>query len=162
MNTSDILKYGHEFFMETFDGLPETDWHTPNVCGVWSVKDIVAHVASFEPVLVDILNDILGDTGPKPALEKMSSQDPQQFNDTEVGSRQGLSVAAMLAEYTEGHASVMAHIVRVPAEKCAELGTIPAYGPEYSLDDFIVYSYYGHKREHGAQVAVFRDLLKAQ
>jgi proline iminopeptidase len=28
---------------------------------------------------------------------------------------------------------------------------------EYALDDFIVYNYYGHKREHSAQIAVFRD-----
>jgi hypothetical protein len=30
---------------------------------------------------------------------------------------------------------------------------------EYALDDFIVYQYYGHKREHCAQIAVFRDKL---
>jgi hypothetical protein len=34
------------------------------------------------------------------------------------------------------------------------------YGLEYALDDFIVYAYYGHKREHTAQIAVFRDTLK--
>jgi hypothetical protein len=38
-------------------------------------------------------------------------------------------------------------------------GTLPWYGPEYALDDFIVYSYYGHKREHSAQINVFRDQL---
>jgi hypothetical protein len=27
------------------------------------------------------------------------------------------------------------------------------------LDDFIVYTYYGHKREHAAQIAAFRDRL---
>jgi hypothetical protein len=31
---------------------------------------------------------------------------------------------------------------------------------EYSLDDYIVYSSYGHKREHGAQINVFKDTLK--
>jgi hypothetical protein len=31
---------------------------------------------------------------------------------------------------------------------------------EYALDDYIVYAYYGHKREHSAQIAVFRDLVK--
>jgi hypothetical protein len=33
------------------------------------------------------------------------------------------------------------------------------YGKEYALDDFVVYMYYGHKREHGAQVAGFHDRL---
>ena len=31
---------------------------------------------------------------------------------------------------------------------------------DYSLDDFLVYSYYGHKGEHGAQINVFKDVLK--
>ena len=30
---------------------------------------------------------------------------------------------------------------------------------EYSLEDFIVYTFYGHKREHSAQIAAFRDRL---
>jgi len=29
----------------------------------------------------------------------------------------------------------------------------------YALDDVIVYMYYGHKREHNAQIAAFRDRL---
>ena len=37
-------------------------------------------------------------------------------------------------------------------------GTLPWYGMEYALDDFLVYIYYGHKREHSAQIAAFRDL----
>jgi hypothetical protein len=28
---------------------------------------------------------------------------------------------------------------------------------EYALDDVLIYMYYGHKREHSAQIAVFRD-----
>ena len=33
-----------------------------------------------------------------------------------------------------------------------EVGTIPWYGPQYSLDDMLVYTMYGHKREHGPQL----------
>ena len=29
----------------------------------------------------------------------------------------------------------------------------------YALDDVLVYMYYGHKREHSAQIAAFRDRL---
>jgi len=31
---------------------------------------------------------------------------------------------------------------------------------DYALDDFIVYTNYGHKREHSAQIAAFRDGLR--
>ena len=160
MNASDILKYGDSFFMETLDGLAEADWHTSNVCGVWSVKDIVAHLASSDLILIDILHDFVGEAGPRPTLQSLMTEGPERFNDVQVAQRQHMTVAETLAEYQAAHAEVMTLIARVPAAKIAEVGTIPAYGPEYSLDDFIVYSYYGHKREHGAQVAVFRDQLK--
>jgi hypothetical protein len=38
-------------------------------------------------------------------------------------------------------------------------GALPWYGAEYDLEDFIAYSFYGHKREHTAQINVFRDAL---
>ncbi|MGQ9887993.1 MAG: maleylpyruvate isomerase N-terminal domain-containing protein [Aggregatilineales bacterium] len=48
VNANDILKYGHLTVLQAVDGLPPADWETPGVCGVWSVKDIVAHLASYE------------------------------------------------------------------------------------------------------------------
>jgi hypothetical protein len=52
-------------------------------------------------------------------------------------------------------------INRIPAERCRQVGTLPWYGAEYALDDMLVYMYYGHKREHAAQIAAFRDRLRA-
>jgi hypothetical protein len=46
---------------------PEMAWETPGACGVWSVKDIIAHLASYERVLVDILTTFTGG-GSTPAL----------------------------------------------------------------------------------------------
>ncbi len=55
MNAVDILKYGHLTVLQTLDGFPESAWDTQGACGVWSVKDIIAHLASYEQVLVDVL-----------------------------------------------------------------------------------------------------------
>ena len=49
---------------------------------------------------------------------------------------------------------------KIPVEVLRRPGTLPWYGAQYALDDFIVYQYYGHKREHTAQINVFKDLLK--
>jgi hypothetical protein len=48
---------------------------------------------------------------------------------------------------------------RISADVYRQNGTLPWYGSEYDLDDFIVYTFYGHKREHSAQIAAFRDWL---
>lgn len=158
MNTRDVLKYGHQTVLRTLDGLPKTEWETPGVCGTWSVKDIIAHLASYEHLLVDVLSTFL-DGGPTPYLEKMGTLGPLQFNDDEVALRQDKTIADVLAEYNDTHAQTMALAARIPAETFRQNGTLSWYGPEYDLDDFIVYSYYAHKREHSAQIAVFCDQL---
>ena len=46
----------------------------------------------------------------------------------------------------------MGHARSIPAETWREAGTIPWYGPEYALDDLVVYQMYGHKQEHDPQL----------
>ncbi|HEX9439299.1 MAG TPA: DinB family protein [Roseiflexaceae bacterium] len=154
MNALDILKYGHQTSLKAVDELPDADWETPGACGVWSVKNIIAHLASYEHVLVEVLTGFLGG-GPTPYLESFN----EHFNDLQVAMRQDLSVAETLGEYNAVHARVIAVAAQLPAETFRQIGTLPWYGMEYALDDVIVYMYYGHKREHSAQIAVFRDRL---
>jgi len=157
MNAVDILKYGHGTVLQTIEGFPESAWESPGACGVWSVKDIIAHLASYEHVLVDVLTTFVNG-GPTPYLTRFT--DPGfNFNDSEVAARQGKSVKQVLGEYNDTHAQVMSLVRGIPVETLRQAGTIPWYGMEYALDDYIVYAFYGHKREHSAQIAVFRDHL---
>ncbi len=157
MNATDIIKYGHSFFLNTFDGLPEADWQIPGVCGVWSVKDIVAHLAAYEGLLVEVLHQLLGRDQPQPLMKSMANQAGLDFNDYQVEQRKSQSISAVLNEYNTAHAEVVALIDRIPVAKRREVGALPWYGAEYDLEDFLVYTYYGHKREHGAEIAAFRD-----
>jgi uncharacterized damage-inducible protein DinB len=154
MNASDILKYGNQTFLRSLENVPQSEWEKGGVCGVWSVKDIVAHLASYELVLCDILGGFIG-SGPTPHLDQFKAG--RGFNDSQVEMRKGKSSAEVLAEYNAAHAEVMRLIAQLPTEKLREPGTLPWYGMEYALDDFLVYTYYGHKREHSAQVDIFRD-----
>jgi hypothetical protein len=156
MNASDILKYGHLTVLGALEGLPEPDWEPGGVCGAWSVKNIIAHLASFELVLVDVLGGFL-EARVTPMLEAFRAGD--SFNDEQVELRKSRSVPDTLAEYVAAHERTIALVARIAPEKLREAGTLPWYGREYALDDFIVYSYYGHKREHCAQIAVFRDKI---
>ena len=83
MHSLDILKYGHLTVAGTVEQVPESEWETPDVCGWWSAKDIIAHLASFEQALVELLNRIAGSEGPTPTLDSFSKS-PQQFNDIQV------------------------------------------------------------------------------
>src|SRR5579884_2319587 len=56
MNTAEVLENGHLLLIQVVDGLPEEAWDMPSVCGNWSVKDIVAHLASYEQLILDIVS----------------------------------------------------------------------------------------------------------
>ena len=158
MNATDVLKYGQLTVMQAIDGFPEMAWETPGACGVWSVKDIIAHLASYERVLVDILTTFTGG-GSTPALNSYVEMGGQ-FNESEVSRRKAKTIQDILTEFNDTHVQVMSLLVSIPSETLRQSGTLPWYGREYALDDVLVYMYYGHKREHSAQIAAFRDRLR--
>ena len=158
MNTHEVLKYGHLWVHKHLDGLTEAQMLAPNVCGWWSVKDILAHLASFEWLLVEVFQTCV-EPGPTPTLDQHNSLTGDAFNAMQVGLRKEKSPAEVLAEYDQAYEQGMRLLPRIPATQLRQAGTIPWYGMEYSLEDFVVYQYYGHKREHCAQIAAFRDDL---
>jgi uncharacterized protein (TIGR03083 family) len=161
MNASDILKYGQRTVLDTIAGMPEDAWKAPGVCGAWSAKDLMAHLTSFELLLVEILSGYVARgkaAGPTPLLDQYT--DPHgNFNDEQVAERARQPIAAILAEFERAHARCLALIAEIPAETLRQPGTQPWYGADYALDDLLVYMYYGHKREHSAQIAASRDRL---
>ncbi len=158
MNAVDILTYGHGTVQQALDGLTDAEWEREGACGVWSIKDIVAHLASFEHVLEDVLYSFLGG-GPTPYLDDFRRLPPDQFNGEQVARRKGMTPRDVAAEYAAAHARTLSLLERIPEETRRQAGTLPWYGDGYALDDFIVYAYYGHKREHSAQIALMRDRL---
>jgi uncharacterized protein (TIGR03083 family) len=158
MNAQDVLKYGHLTVLGAIDGLAEPDWERPGACGRWSVKNLIAHLASYELALVDILTGFTGG-GPAPTLDAFHAA-PTEFNDRQVDQRCSQTAAQTLAEYREAHERATTLASRISDESWRQNGTLPWYGAEYDLDDVIVYMYYGHKREHCAQIALFRDHLQ--
>lgn len=155
MNALDVMKYGHLMVLKTVEGFSDDQWDEEGVCGVWSIRQIVSHLTSYELVLADILRGIARgeDT---PLLDDYVAAGPG-FNDAEVEKRQGMTWAQALEEYRSAYEQVAAIAPVIPSGTWARVGTLPWYGADYSLDDLIVYQYYGHKREHCAQVEVYRD-----
>lgn len=160
MNVKDVLKYGHRSLTSALNDFPVSAVETPGACGVWSVKNIVEHLASYEWVLVDVFNSLLG-VGSTPYLDRFV-QEHLTFNDSEVDRRQGQSFDQSVAEYQEAHDKVMALAGQIPLATYRQVGVLPWYGTAYDLEDFIVYTFYGHKREHMAQIAAFRDIVLRQ
>src|SRR2546423_14881390 len=104
MNAADILKYGHLTVLQSIDSFPESAWDTPGACGVWSAKDIIAHLTSYEHVIGDILTTFVGGD-PTPSLA-LFLESGGQFNDSEVAGRKGKSVGEDVTAYNSSHYNV--------------------------------------------------------
>ncbi|HEX2755906.1 MAG TPA: DinB family protein [Candidatus Limnocylindrales bacterium] len=157
MNPHDILMYGQRQIDELIDRLRPGDWEAIAL-GTWTTKDLVGHLGAFESRFVEILTVFLGE---EPATN-LWQQPLDTFNDDQAAVRREWSVEAILGELRDAHAQSMALVPRIPAERWREVGTIPWYGPEYALDDLVVYLMYGHKREHSPQLETVLDRTVAR
>ena len=155
MNAEDVFRYGHCEVMRAVEGLPEGDWERPGVCGTWSAREVIAHLASYELATGDAFASVLGE-GPTPTLDA-SLADMATFNDSQVELRRNQRAAETLAEYVAAHERASALLARIPRDLRRQPGLMAWYGAEYDLEDLITYMSYGHKREHCAQIAVARS-----
>lgn len=154
MNARDILYYGNRTLLASLARVPANERATPGLIGWWSAREALAHLAIFEAGLTEILESFLG--GPPPRL--MVGMESAK-NDALVAQKQGMSFDALLAEYETYVARNLELIEKIPPETLRAVGALSWYGDEYSLDDFLVYTYYGHKREHAARFEAFGDML---
>jgi uncharacterized damage-inducible protein DinB len=159
MNAHDVMKYGHGTVLQAVDGFTDDNWNEAGVCGIWSTRQIIAHLASYELMLADVLLGV-ADGGPTNFLDEFIAAGPS-FNDSQVDKRSRQTPAETLEEYRSAYEKVAETARQIPEETWRRVGTIPWYGDEYSLDDLVVYQFYGHKREHCAQIDVYRDHLSA-
>jgi hypothetical protein len=159
MDAMSIMRYGQQTVLRTLEAFPASAVDLSGACGFWSVKDIIAHLASYELALIDVLSTFTG-SGPTPYLDKVTGGGGQAFNDAEVSRRHGMTMREVLTEFEDAHRRALALAEKIPPAFFLKAGTLPWYGMEYALDDYIVYQFYGHKREHSAQIAAFRDVIE--
>ena len=148
MNTLDVLMYGQRTVMSTIERYGPEDW-TRIALGVWTAKDLVGHLGAFEVRFADTLADVVG----AERRSDLMDADPGTFNDDQAAVRTDWPIDRVLEEFLAAHERVMTHARAVSIDRWREVGTIPWYGPEYSLDDLVVYQQYGHKREHDPQLS---------
>jgi hypothetical protein len=148
VNAVDVLMYGQRTVRSTIDRYTPADWERIAL-GVWTATDLVGHLGAFEVRFLEIVQLFVGE---EPATN-LRERPGATFNDEGAAERKAWPVERVVAELRDAHAGIMARIDRIPAETWREVGTIPWYGPEYALEDFVVYNQYGHKREDAPQLS---------
>lgn len=161
MNADNVLKYGHNLVLDHVEGLTEEHWYIQGVCGWWSVRDIIGHLASYERLYHESFKTVLHPQAKTPTVERMVALGYDKFNDEQAARRQNHKPREVLAEYSEWAEKVREVVGKIPLEKRREAGLFPWYNSEDDLEDIVCYSIYAHKWEHCAQIAIFKDGLTA-
>jgi len=147
VNPIDVMMYGQRTIDDLIGRFRPDHW-TAIALGVWTTKDLVGHLGAFEVRFAEVMAMFSGET---PGTSLMTAR-TSTFNDEQAAIRKDWSVDEVVSELRDAHVIVMDLARRIPTDVWREVGTIPAYGPEYSLEDMLVYTMYGHKREHGPQL----------
>ena len=98
---------------ESYAGLSESQMTEPGVIGNWSVKDILAHVTTWEEEALKYLPLII--TGGKPP-RYIQYGGIDAFNAQMTEQKRGLALSDILKQLDETHRRLLDYIRKVPEE----------------------------------------------
>ncbi|GAC1404596.1 MAG: hypothetical protein NVS4B12_19140 [Ktedonobacteraceae bacterium] len=157
MNIAEQLEDAHLLVIQTVDNLPELEWDIPTASGNWSVKDIVAHLTSYEHILVDVFHIFLEESPNTPYLAQFIEHNAD-FNQVQVGERSSHTAQQVIDEFEEAQVEVTSLLARIPSEIVEKKGTLSWY-KDCSLSDFIS-TLTGHMKRHCEEIMAFRNRQK--
>lgn len=102
-------------FKESYAGLSEPQLTEPGVLGNWSVRDILAHVTTWEEETLKDLPLII--QGGKPPLYSIMYGGIDAFNAQMTEQKRGLSLPVILTQLDETHRRLIDYVQTVPEEQ---------------------------------------------
>ena len=158
MTVAEQLENAHLLVIQTVDNLPELEWDIPMSDEGWTVKDTIAHLASHERVLGDVLRTF-ADDAPETSYLSRYIQDNDDFNKEEVNARSNNTAQQVIDEYQEEQTDNTGLLTRISAEIFEKKGTLLWYGEDRSLSDF-VRDKSTHIQHHCDEITAFRNREK--
>ena len=102
-------------FTESWAGLSDSQIIEPGVTGEWSVRDIIAHVTTWEEEALKHLPVILN--GQKPPRYSITHGGINAFNRKMTEDKRDLTLQQVRKESEDTHRRLIAYIERVPEEQ---------------------------------------------
>ena len=157
MSATEILDNSHVYVIQTLDDLNDVQWDIAGVVGDWSVKDVVAHLASYEHLLLEILQAFMGQSGDR-AYITAYRQGQEQFNVSQVEQRKYETAQHVMDEYQDMQTQTSSLLAQIPVARVEQEGTLPVSdtNPSGSLAK-LVENLAEHSRLHCEQIRAFRQ-----
>jgi len=134
-------------FKESYSGLRSSLLLIPGVTKAWSIRDIVAHVTTWEEEALKHLPSIL--KGRRPPRYSVSYGGINAFNALMTAAKADLSLAEVMAQQEHVHQRVVDLLKRVPDDA---LSPASRFRRRLRLDT------YAHYPKHAAAIRHWREL----
>lgn len=156
MNASRIIQRGHQSFLDILKDLPEKNWTDGMVTGSWTVRDVVAHLATYEGLQVETFRKFLDPAVATPLLDQKAKGNFSDFNQERSEELEDQPWQDVLKDYMNSYVKLKEIVEAISPETMAKPGTTVWYGEPSPLDDVIALNF-GHKKHHLAQIKLFRQ-----
>jgi hypothetical protein len=133
-------------FKASYAGLSEAELLEPGVTGAWSVRDIIAHVTTWDEEALKHLPSIL--EGETPPRYSVTYGGIDAFNALMTKRKESLSLAEVLRQLDDVHRRVVGVIERAPED---QLTRETRFRRRVRLDT------YGHYPKHAAAIRRWRE-----
>ena len=150
----DELKATRADFMDALDGLDETQMLEMGVAGIWSAKDIVAHLTAWESEVVTALNQAQGKRVPR----IMQIDDIDEWNEKQYHASAARTLSAVLADFEAVH-DMLLTMVADYNEKDLLDGRRYSWMEGEPLTFLLEENATLHEREHADDIRAWREKM---
>lgn len=137
-------------FMDCLGQLTEEELTSTPVVGIWSAKDVVAHVWSW---LDEAVRTVQAWQERRPWQEGVTYDDA--WNEAEVTKRSGLPLITVVDGITGAHRRLMHLLDRFDEAGLSQVGRAP-WGQQMTLSEFLC-AMAEHTMEHVPDLRAYRD-----
>ena len=136
-------------FLSALQGVSQAVLDRKGVVGTWSVKNVLAHLASWELVAVQVLSERL-ETGQTPEVMHTINADRDSWNALMVDEVDDLTPEDQMAEFDWTRALLMQYLAALDDATLAKAKPWPGW--DGTVTDYVLDAIAQHERAHGEQV----------
>ena len=127
----------------------------PGAVGVWSVKDVLAHIGFWERYGANIIRDAMRGSTP----DLVADDQTERSNASVVAQYYQRSLAAVIADWQQAREDLLEEIEDLKDEDLNDPDRFP-WSEGRTLLDRIAGNSFGHEQEHIEQIRAWMDVHK--
>ncbi len=148
------LRAARERLLSAIAGLGEDDMLRVGAVGIWSVKDVLAHLVSWEAELVTALTRLPQNAGRPPQIVEI--EDIDEWNAEQYRSNAPRALAAVLEDFHGVHKHLLEAIAALDNRTLDDNRRFPWMEGE-PLSYLILENAVWHEEEHAADIRAWRE-----